>query len=44
MKEISDNQLGDYLKVGLQAYDGSYEFKWLKEYKRCKYFLWILSF
>ena len=37
MKEMPFEDLKEYLEVGHLAYDGSYEFKWLREYKRCKY-------
>lgn len=36
MRDLSENQVKNYLNVGNIVYDGSYEFKWLREYKRCK--------
>ena len=37
MKELSQKQVKDYISIGDIAYDGSNEFKWLREYNRCKY-------
>ncbi|CAI2384026.1 unnamed protein product [Moneuplotes crassus] len=34
MKNLSENQIKKYYGAGNIAYDGSYEFKWLREYKR----------
>ena len=35
MKDLSQDQVKSYMTVGDVVYDGSYEFKWLREYKRC---------
>ena len=37
MRELTNNQIKNYLSIGDIAYSDSTEFRWLKEYKRCKY-------
>ena len=37
MKSLSSNDVKNYITVGEIAYDGSSEFKWIREYRRCKF-------
>lgn len=41
MKDLNEKQVKTYLDVGDIAYGGSHEFKWIREYRRCKYFIFI---
>ena len=37
MKSLTEKQVKNYINIGEIAYDGSQEFKWIREYKRCKF-------